>query len=187
MIDAPRLPMLSVIVPVRNQAGPLGRLLDKLKEQKLPPDWQVEVIVVDNSSTDDTAAVIKASPFTYLPCAELGAGAARNAGVKASSGSLIYFMDADTLPGSDEQFVNVTRIARRVGPDKFGAFGGAIVIPPSQRWNPVAIADHWACWFNWHPARNPERTKLFQPGLSLVTTRRAFDAVGGFDNSLTVM
>jgi len=187
MIATPRLPILSVIIPVRNQAGPLSRLLDKLRNQAIPPDWLVEVIVVDNSSTDHTAAVIKASPFTYALCTELGSGAARNAGVRVSRGSLIYFMDADTLPGSDEHFVAVTQIARRIGPDKFGAFGGAVVIPPNQRWNPIAIADHWACWFNWHPARKPERTKLFQPGLSLVATRRAFDAVGGFDNSITIM
>lgn len=187
MTATPRLPILSVIIPVRNQAGPLRRLLDKLREQTIPKDWLVEVIVVDNSSTDHTAAVIKASPFTYALCTELGSGAARNAGVSASRGSLIYFMDADTLPGSDEQFVAVTQIAQRIGPDRFGAFGGAVLIPPNQRWNPIAIADHWACWFNWHPGRKPERTKLFQPGLSLVATRRAFDAVGGFDNSLAVM
>jgi glycosyltransferase involved in cell wall biosynthesis len=187
MIATPRLPILSVIIPVRNQAGPLSRLLDRLRHQAIPPDWLVEVIVVDNSSTDQTAAVIKASPFTYVLCTELGSGAARNAGVRASRGSLLYFIDADTLPGSDEQFVTLIQIAMRIGPDRFGAFGGAVVIPPNQRWNPIAIADHWACWFNWHPGRKPQRTKLFQPGLSLVATRRAFDAVGGFDNSLTIM
>jgi glycosyltransferase involved in cell wall biosynthesis len=187
MSTTPSLPVLSVIVPVRNHAGPLRRLLDRLREQVSPSDWQVEVLVVDNNSTDDTAAVIKASPFTYVHCEELGSGAARNAGVRASRGSLIYFMDADTLPGSNEQFVTVTAIAKRIGPDRFGAFGGAVVIPPNQRWNPIAIADHWACWFNWHPARAPQHTKLFQPGLSLVVTRRAYDAVRGFDNSLTIM
>jgi glycosyltransferase involved in cell wall biosynthesis len=187
MIDTPRLPILSVIVPVRNQAGPLSRLLARLRDQAIPPDWQVEVIVVDNSSTDQTADVIKASPFTYVLCTELGSGAARNAGVRASRGSLLYFMDADTLPGSDEHFATATQSAGRIGTDRFGAFGGAVVIPPHQRWNPVAIADHWACWFNWHPGREPQRTNLFQPGLSLVVTRRAFDAVGGFDNSLTIM
>jgi GT2 family glycosyltransferase len=165
----------------------LSRLLARLRDQAIPPDWQVEVIVVDNSSTDQTADVIKASPFTYVLCTELGSGAARNAGVRASRGSLLYFMDADTLPGSDEHFATATQIAGRIGTDRFGAFGGAVVIPPHQRWNPVAIADHWACWFNWHPGREPQRTNLFQPGLSLVVTRRAFDAVGGFDNSLTIM
>ena len=187
MIATAGRPILSVIIPVRNQAGPLGRLLDRLRDQAIPPDWLVEIIVVDNASTDATATVIKASPFTYVLCTELGSGAARNAGVSVSRGSLLYFMDADTLPGSDQHFVTMTGIAGRIGPDKFGAFGGAVVIPPNQRWNPIAIADHWACWFNWHPGRKPQRTDLFQPGLSLVTTRRAFDAVGGFDNSLTVM
>src|SRR6187397_1482707 len=122
MIATSRLPILSVIIPVRNHAGPLGRLLDKLRDQAMPPDWLVEVIVVDNSSTDHTAEVIKASPFTYAHCTELGSGAARNAGVRVSRGSLIYFMDADTLPPSDEHFVTVTQIAKRIGPDNFGAF-----------------------------------------------------------------
>ena len=55
MTATPRRPILSVIIPVRNQAGPLGRLLDKLKHQTIPPDWLVEVIVLDNGSTDHTA------------------------------------------------------------------------------------------------------------------------------------
>lgn len=187
MRATPNLPFLSVIVPIRNHAASLRRLVENLKAQKIPANWLMEVLMVDNNSTDDTAAIIKASPFTYVFCEELGVGAARNAGVKAARGGLLYFMDADTLPATDEHFLRITEIATRIGPGKFGAFGGAIIVPPSQRWNPVAIADHWACWFNWHPMRPAQRTTLFNPGLSLAVARRAYDAIGGFDNRLTIM
>jgi glycosyltransferase involved in cell wall biosynthesis len=177
-------PVLSVIIPVRNHARPLKRLLDNLTRQQTPPGWIVEVIVVDNKSTDSTPAVIRESGFRGLVCERLGAGAARNAGVQAATGKLLYFIDADACPSDDRHFILLVQIARRLG--AFGAFGGAVLLPKHQRWNPVAIADHWACWFNWHPKRPPQRTTLFQPGLSLAVTRTSFNAVGGFNPDIMV-
>lgn len=186
----PRAPnrTLSIIVPVRNQPRPLKRLLDNLKAQKSPPGWDVEIIVVENKSTDNTLDVIRASGVRYAICEELGPGAARNLGVKLAHGALLYFVDADICPIQDEHLVRVVGIAQRLvqqGP--LGAFGGAILLPRHQRWNPIAIGDHWACWFNWHPKRSPQRSSLFQPGGCLVMLRKVFDAAGGLDPSIRVL
>jgi GT2 family glycosyltransferase len=178
-------PVLSVIIPVRNHARPLARLLARLQTQNKPPGWDVEIVAVDNSSTDDTAAVIRQGGVRYLACAELGAAAARNAGAATARGDLLCFIDADACPADDAYLATVVETAAQLG--GFGAFGGAILLPHRQRWNPVAIGDHWACWFNWHPGRPAQRTRLFQPGLSLVVPRAAFQAVKGFDNRLMVM
>ena len=180
--------VLSVIVPVRNHARPLRRLLENLAAQKAPPDWVVEIIVVDNQSTDDTLEIIRASGVSYAICNELGPGPARNMGVRLARGQLLYFIDADACPVYDDHFIRLVVSAQRLlRQGLFGAFGGAILPPRYQLWNPIAIGDHWACWFNWHPKRAPQRSTLFQPALSLVMLRSVFDAIGGFDASIRVM
>jgi GT2 family glycosyltransferase len=179
-----KMPVLSVIIPVRNQAGPLKRLLDNLKTQKAPPGWEVEIIVAENMSTDNTPDVVRESGVKFVICETLGSGAARNAGARAARGNIFYFIDADACPAQDDHLLVLLSVAARVRP--FGAFGGAILLPPHQRWNPVAIGDHWACWFNWHAKRPPQRTTLFHPAASLVVSRAAFNAVGGFDPKLMI-
>ena len=177
-------PVLSVIVPVRNQARSLKRLLDNLKAQRTPPGWVVEIIVAENKSTDNTLEIIQQSGMRHVICETLGSAAARNAGAKAARGNILYFIDADACPAQDDHFVVLVAIAARI--KRFGAFGGPILLPSYQRWNPVAIADHWACWFNWHPKRPPQRTTLFQPGTSLVVSRAGFNAVRGFDPEVMI-
>jgi GT2 family glycosyltransferase len=178
------LPVLSIIIPVRNQARSLKRLLDNLKAQKTPPGWAVEIIVAENKSTDNTLDVIRQSGVRYVICETLGAGAARNAGARAARGHLFYFIDADSCPVQDDHLIVLVSVAARIRP--FGTFGGPILLPSRQRWNPVATADHWACWFNWHPKRPPQKTMLFQPAASLVATRAAFNAVGGFNPEIMI-
>lgn len=78
------MPVLSVVIPVRNQARSLKRLLDNLKAQKTPPGWEVEIIVAENMSTDNTLDVVRESGVKYVICERLGSGAARNAGAQAA-------------------------------------------------------------------------------------------------------
>ncbi len=177
--------LLSVIIPVRNHARVLKILLDNLKTQRVPPGWEIEVLVAENNSTDNTADVIRASGFRYITASGHGAGPARNAGVKESRGELLLFIDADACPVTDDHFVRIVDAAKRVG--RFGVLGGAILLPRRQWWNPVAIGDHWACWFNWHTRRAPQRTDLFQPAVSFVVPRAVFDALGGFKEAAMIL
>jgi glycosyltransferase involved in cell wall biosynthesis len=89
----------SVIVPARDAEATLPALLAGLGKQTIPGGH--EVIVVDNGSRDATAAEAKrASVVTSVvvrPRGE-GPGAARNAGVAASVGELLAFIDADCVP-----------------------------------------------------------------------------------------
>jgi GT2 family glycosyltransferase len=176
---------LSIVVPVRNQGRALRRLLDRLSTLKQPAGWRVETIGVYTPSEDDTLAVLERSGVTIVPCPGIGPGIARNAGVAAATGELLYFIDADACPVGDDFLVRLVAIARRL--KDFGAFGGPILLAPHQRWNPVALGDHLACWFNWHPARPSQRTTLFQPTVSLVMRRAVFDTLGGFDPALRVL
>jgi len=89
---------LSVVIATRNRAGVLARALDSLGAQRDAPPF--EVIVVDNGSTDDTAASVNAraggpAAPRYLYVAEPNRGLARNAGIAGATGDVIVFVDDD--------------------------------------------------------------------------------------------
>ena len=96
------MPDAAVVVPCRDGAADLRRLLPALLTQHLPPDWRLRVTVVDDGSTDDSASV--AAQFDRDVVSVLrnpspqGRSLARNRGADAASGALIVFVDADCLP-----------------------------------------------------------------------------------------
>lgn len=91
-------PLLSAVIPTRNRARMVGEAVESALCQR---HGEVEVIVVDDASTDDTAAVLARSFASRIRLVRLperrGAGAARNAGVRLASGELVAFLDDDDL------------------------------------------------------------------------------------------
>ena len=100
-------PRLSVLIPARNEASTLPHLLAALAQQRCRPD---EVIVIDDHSTDGTAALAiqqgQALPLRViqpppLPAGWCGKTWALHHGVQASTGAVLVFLDADTEPGPE--------------------------------------------------------------------------------------
>jgi glycosyltransferase involved in cell wall biosynthesis len=85
---------ISVVIPAYNAARFLPRCLKSAFAQTLKP---VEIIVVDDGSTDDTAAVAAGLGAIVLRRPNGGPGAARNAGIHFASGEWIALLDADDL------------------------------------------------------------------------------------------
>lgn len=89
---------LSVIIPARNEQEALPLLLADLKNSTLAP---LEIICVDDASTDGTAQVIRSTPGTTLvsaaqrPAGWLGKAWACKQGAQAATGDLLLFLDAD--------------------------------------------------------------------------------------------
>ncbi len=88
------MPAVSVIVPARDAAGTLVHTLDALARQTV----EHEVVVVDDGSSDATAAVALEAGAKVVDGPRRGAGAARNAGVAATAGEVLAFTDADCRP-----------------------------------------------------------------------------------------
>src|SRR5712692_4526575 len=88
--------LISCIVPVFNGERYLGETLDSILAQTYRP---LEIIVVDDGSTDGTPAVANGySEFIrYLWQANAGEAAARDQGLKVAQGELMAFLDADDL------------------------------------------------------------------------------------------
>lgn len=90
---------VSVIVPSHNHAGFVSAAVSSVLEQRdLPVD--IEVIVVDDGSTDATRAVLAQMTdprVRVISQPRRGAGAARNTGVRHAHGDVVAFLDADDL------------------------------------------------------------------------------------------
>ena len=157
---------ISVIVPARDAAATLPATLAALSAQDV--DAAFEVIVVDDGSHDETAALARAAPLgpTVLTGPGAGPGPARNAGVAASSGEILAFTDADCVPEPGWLRAGVEALA------------GADLVQGAVRPDPAAV-------------RMPfDRTVSVDGAAALYETanlfcRRAlFDRIGGFEDWL---
>jgi glycosyltransferase involved in cell wall biosynthesis len=96
-------PLVSVVIPVFNGERFLREAVQSVLDQQYSP---LEIIVVDDGSTDNTAIVARdlPEPVRYLYQTNQGPAAARNRGIEQAQGSLIAFADADDLwPGGKLQ------------------------------------------------------------------------------------
>ncbi|WP_026731991.1 glycosyltransferase [Fischerella sp. PCC 9605] len=98
------LPKVSVVIPIYNGAADLPELIDCLLAQTYPKQ-QVEYLLVDNNSSDRTYVLLQqtaeSSPLLIRPLSEKqiqSSYAARNTGIRAASGEIIAFTDADCRP-----------------------------------------------------------------------------------------
>jgi glycosyltransferase involved in cell wall biosynthesis len=107
-----RLPLVSVLVPVWNDAGRLGQCLEALEGQTYPGDLY-EVVVVDNDSEEEVGTVVARFKRARLVReTRPGSYAARNAGLADARGQVVAFTDADCLPEPDWIEKGVARLAR---------------------------------------------------------------------------
>lgn len=89
-----RLPRVSFIIPVRNDRDRLARCLASIAASAYPAD-RVEVIVVDNGSTDDSVGVARRFGATVMTRQGLNVAKLRNAGSRRAHGEILAFVDAD--------------------------------------------------------------------------------------------
>lgn len=86
---------LSIIIPTYNEVAAIGLLLQYLQRHISPG---TELIVADGGSGDATCAIAKMHGARVLRCKQKGRGPQMNAGARASTGEILYFLHADTFP-----------------------------------------------------------------------------------------
>lgn len=84
--------VISVIIPVYNGEKFVGQCIDSLLYQTYK---NLEIIVVDDGSTDRTAEIVEQFPVTLIKQKNKGVSAARNRGISESTGEYLHFIDAD--------------------------------------------------------------------------------------------
>jgi glycosyltransferase involved in cell wall biosynthesis len=92
-VRTPQQPLVSIVIPCYQQAHYLEEAIESVLAQTYP---HYEIIVVDDGSPDDTAAVAaRYPPVRYIRQKNQGLAAARNTGLRASQGAYLTFLDAD--------------------------------------------------------------------------------------------
>src|SRR5215216_7819784 len=93
-VQDPR-PLVSIVIPCYRQAHLLGDAIESALSQTYP---RVEVVVVDDGSPDDPASVVARHPEVhFVQQANQGGSVARNAGLRASRGEYVVFLDGDDV------------------------------------------------------------------------------------------
>jgi len=161
---------ISCIIPVFNGARFIGQAIASVAEQSVP---DIEIIVVDDGSTDDTASVVLSGRWRvrYERQVQKGPASARNAGLALASGEMISFLDAD-------DWWHPEKTARQLAYlDEHPEAGGAVA---------QAVSVHDAASPIVSERRPPSGTVAPAYVTSALLARRTtFDRVGGFNPALT--
>ena len=172
-------PSVSVVVPVRDGAAALDRCLSALAAQDYPAHL-VEVLVVDNRSVQDMAAVVaRHQGVTLLRQPTGGSYAARNTGVERARGEVLAFTDADCEPAPGWLDASVAALA---GPPRAAMVGGAVQLT-YPRGAPVTATELYESLHAFDQQRYLTE-QHFAITANMTTWRSTFDQVGPFDGTL---
>lgn len=166
------LPLVSIIVPVLNDAARIGRCVAALLAQDHPRE-RLEIIVVDNGSTDGTREEVSRYPVTLL--LEDSARTpyiARNRGLQRARGEVIAFTDADCTPRSDW----ITQALRALEESGADLVGGKVAFTFSDRRGAGECFDSIT---NLEMERNIRERGVAKTG-NLVVRRRVVEGIGPF-------
>lgn len=180
-------PTLSVVIGTLNRCDSLPRAIDSLLRQECPSD-RVEIIVVDNGSTDATVDVAKSystqhARIRYVLEPKLGLSNARNAGIANARGVFVGFFDDDAT--AEPQWA-ATVLSIIDSDPEVGAIGGPIVVEwPSGKpdWMPPSREGYYG-----HCDYGPTRRLLTFPeypyGSNMIIRRERLTRIGGLRDSV---
>ena len=159
------MPRVAFVIPAYNAVATVAAAVRSACEQVVPAD---EVIVVDDGSVDDTAAVAERAGARVLVRANGGPGAARNTGIQATTAEWIALLDADDVARPDRlqiehNYLDDTRTA---------VVHAARTVPARYTADPPPVLDFAALW-----ARNRICTS------TVLLRRAAWESAGGFDEA----
>lgn len=168
--------LVSVVIPVFNDGERAMAAAEAMLRQALPDGHRLEVLLVDDGSTDGSSARLRAFTKPHVRTLSLacnsGRSVARNAGVAGARGEFIVFMDCDCIPADGYVAAHVAALARRA----------------------VASTGHVdgaddGFWSSYQSEASERRRRQHRAGMpyagssqNLAVRRSTFDAVGGFDS-----
>ncbi len=178
----------SVVVCTLNRSEALKRCLRALEAQTVAPE-QVEIVVVDNGSTDETPTVIKGFrryaryPMRWCVEERIGVTHARNRGVAEARHEIVVFLDDDALPEPHWLAAHIEAFDST----RADCVGGRITLTweaPRPRWLHSSL-DAFLGRIDLGEQRRPFVFPWYYPGAANLAFRRSvFDRIGLFDPAL---
>lgn len=184
---------ITIIIPARNEEALIQatvRAALEAVESLLPrgsrrsglphlADTEVEIIVVDNASTDGTAAVlaqfVEQNGVKLVCCGEVKAPIARNLGASLASGRILMFLDADTVMPAD----TLSRVLWLC--DGEGYQGGFTRLASLE-----GGMKAWAWWMFWEHVRALPIARAKAMSALMFCTRAVFEEFGGFNADVSL-
>ncbi len=177
-------PLVSVLIPCHNAASWVGDTIASVQAQDHP---HLEIIVVDDGSSDDSLNVLRSLPqsrLTVLSQPASGASAARNRAWQASHGSFLQFLDADDLLHPQKISAQLSRLQQEpVGRMASGDWADFRDDPANARFQSRPLG-HDADPVDWL-VEAFEIGDMMHPGAWL-TPRGVADAAGPWDETLSL-
>ena len=174
------IPRVSAVVTCFNSAGTVLRAIESVRTQTIS---DLEIVVVDDASKDDTVKIIEAIPDARIRLIRnsrnRGIGGAKNVGIAAARGQFIAFIDSDDSWVPQKLAIQLSELDRDPSraPLSFSAFwvhrsesGAKVLRCPARR----------GSWL-----KSILTGETFSLGSTLVATKACFDSVGRFDENLT--
>jgi glycosyltransferase involved in cell wall biosynthesis len=159
--------MLSFIIPAHNEELELAGAIESIRSAGEGSGRPFEIVVVNDSSTDGTAMIAQENGAELITVHCRHIAAARNAGARASTGDILFFVDADTR-------IATAHITGAIAALENGASGGSAILQFDRAvpfWANVFFKIFCVIYF----------TANLGAGAFLFTSRKNFFAVGGFD------
>ncbi|WP_289022706.1 glycosyltransferase [Desulfobacter postgatei] len=168
-------PVISVIMPAYNRAKFVGEAISSVLAQSYP---DFELIVIDDGSTDGTAAAVKAVDDDRIRLITLpensGPSAARNAGLAAAQGEIITYLDSDNA--WDDRYLAAVAGAFETLPDADAVYSGILLYRHTDP-SPFAVR-----YGHFHRALLENNNYI---DMNIFSHRRdLMDRISGFDQSL---
>jgi glycosyltransferase involved in cell wall biosynthesis len=170
------VPLVSVIVPARNAGTTVPRFLDALGRQTVPPT-DFEVLIIDDCSSDETAAIVRDSEMATLLTLPSHGGAyvARNRGIDSAHAEVLAFTDADCVPATDW----IERGLAALESSGADLIAGNIEVPLGERPSAAQLVD----FSSWYDQEDFAARGLAATG-NLWVRREVVSRIGKFDEGL---
>src|SRR5213596_3117090 len=159
--------MISFIVPAYNEEHELSDTLAAIHAAASGAALPYEIIVVDDASTDATPQIASGAGAKVIPINRRQIAAARNAGARGAQGEYLFFIDADTR-------INREHVSEGIAALEGGYAGGSARVAMDgfvPIWGRLLLRGFSSVYFGLN----------LGAGAFLFTTRRNFEAIGGFD------
>lgn len=160
---------ISIVIPTLNEAKHIKNLLQHLRLNAFNKD-NLEIIVVDGGSTDNTREIISSFEEVQLLSSKKGRAKQMNLGAQKASGEILYFLHADSFPPKHYDQHILSQIERG---NEAGCF--RLQFDSNHWWLRLAS---WLTQFSWRACRGGDQSQFI--------TKKLFNDIGGFNEEYTI-